>query len=104
MARRDRRVKPVIDDLKNKGQVTTAANLPATTKPGTIGRKRQIRLDTLCNQNKDKNNGFDHDEMKKILSAMPVPVEHVADMETGVYSQFEKWATGEEDWREFWKD
>lgn len=95
-----------VQEMIDKGQVTTAANLPQDSgkKPGTIGKKRAIRLDALCNSHKDKNNGFNHDEMKRILSAMPVPVEHLADMETGMYEEFEAWATGAKDWREFWKD
>lgn len=95
-----------VQEMIDKGQVTTAANLPQDSgkKPGTIGKKRAIRLDALCNSHKDKNNGFNHDEMKRILSAMPVPVEHLADMETGMYEEFEAWATGTKDWREFWKD
>lgn len=97
---------PVVQEMIDKGQVTTATNLPQDSdkKPGMIGKKRAIRLDSLCNSHKDKNNGFNHDEMKRILSAMPVPVEHLADMETGMYEEFEAWATGTKDWREFWKD
>lgn len=93
----------VIEDMKAKGQVTTAANLPAT-KPGTIGIKRGQRIWALINQNKANNNGFNEEEMKKILSALPVPLEHIRDLEMGMYEQVEKWATGQEDWHDFWKD
>ena len=96
----------VIEDLKKNGTVTTASQLPEgyTKKAGSIGWKKARRLDALCSQNKKANNNFTHDEMKKILAEMPVPALHVHDMEEGAYPQFEKWALGEEDWREFWKE
>jgi hypothetical protein len=97
--------KEAVQGMIDNGQLAPASSLPsATRKPGTIGKKRQIRLDSLCNANKEKNNGFNHEEIKKILSALPKPVEHVQDMEESMYQQFEKWANGEEDWREFWKE
>ena len=93
-----------IEDLKKNGQVTTASQLPEgyTKKAGSIGWKKARRLDALCSQNKKANNNFTHDEMKKILAELPVPVLHVHDMEEAMYAQFEKWSLGEEDWREFW--
>ncbi len=96
----------VIEDMKKNGQVTTAANLPegGKKKPGTIGKGRRLRLLGICNTNKAANNGFNYDEIKKILAALPTPVEHIEHMDEGLYSQFEKWATGEEDFREFWKE
>ena len=58
----------VIEDLKKNGQVTTAANLPATTtKPGTIGRKKAQRLYAIANQNK-KTTGFTEEKIKEVLS------------------------------------
>jgi hypothetical protein len=96
--------KEAVQGMIDNGQLKPASSLPATKKPGSIGKKRQIRLDSLCNSNKEKNNGFNHEEIKKILSALPSPVDHVQDMEENMYPQFEKWATGEEDWREFWKE
>jgi phage recombination protein Bet len=93
----------VIEDLKKNGHVTTASTLPEKKK-GTIGKGRRLRLLGICNTNKAHNNGFNYDEIKKILAALPVPVEHIEHMEEGLYPQFEKWAAGEEDFREFWKE
>ena len=72
-------------------------------KPGTIGVKRAKRLYTLISQN-HKNTGFTEEECKKVMSALPVPIEHLRDLELGMYSQFEKWALGEEDYQDFWKE
>jgi hypothetical protein len=95
-----------IEDLKKNGTVTTASQLPEgyTKKPGSIGWKKARRLDALCSQNKKTNNGFTHEDMKKILAELPVPALHVHDMEEGMYSVFEAWALGEKDFREFWKE
>ena len=94
----------VIEDLKKNGQVTTAANLPATTtKPGTIGRKKAQRLYAIANQNK-KTTGFTEEKIKEVLAALPVPLEHLSDLDTGMYEDFEKMCTGEMDWTDLLKD
>ena len=98
--------KAAVQEMVQNGTLKPASALPEgyTKKPGSIGWKKARRLDALCSQNKKNNNGFDHDQMKKILAEMPNPVFHVHDMEEGVYQQFEKWATGEDDFNDFWKD
>jgi hypothetical protein len=95
-----------VEELKKNGQVTTASQLPeaAVKKPGTIGIKKAQRLYTLMSQNKKTNHGFTEEEAKKILTALPAPIEHLRDLENGMYEQFEKWAVGEEDFNDFWKD
>lgn len=94
-----------VQGMVDSGQLKKASDLPpADKKPGTIGEKRAKRLLALCNTNKATNNGFNYDEIKRILQAMPVPAEHLKDMETGIYSQFEAWAEGKEDWRKFWEE
>lgn len=95
-----------VKKMVENGTLKPASALPekAATKPGTIGAKKQIRLDSLCTTNKKNNHGFNHDEMRKILAALPVPVEHIRDMEENMLPQFEKWCTGEEDWNDFWKE
>jgi hypothetical protein len=95
----------VIEDLKNKGQVTTAANLPATTKPGTIGKKRAQRLYSIASQNK-KTTGFTEENIKKILAALyPAWTEyHLSDLEVGKYEWMEKLCTGEENWADYLPD
>lgn len=98
--------KEAVQGMIDKGELKTASQLPAT-KAGTIGEKRRIRLEAMCNSGKEKNNGFNHDEIKKILQGFPAPIgpiEHIKDMPVDLYPQFEKWANGEEDWREFWKE
>ena len=93
----------VIEDLKKNGQVTTAANLPATTKPGTIGKKRAQRLYSIANQNR-KTTGFTEEKIKEVLAALPIPLEHLSDLEVGMYEDLEKMCTGELDWTEYLKD
>jgi hypothetical protein len=96
----------VIEDLKKAGHVTTAANLPATvTKPGTIGKKRAMRLYSIASQNKKKT-GFTEDNIKKVLAALyPAWTEHhLSDLEVGRYDWFEKLCTGEESWADYLPD
>jgi hypothetical protein len=73
------------------------------TKPGTIGVKRAKRLYAIIGQNR-KNTGFGETEMKHILAALPTPLEHLRDLEIGLYEEFEKMATGESDWKQFLDD
>jgi hypothetical protein len=73
------------------------------TKPGTIGIKRAKRIYAIIGQN-HKNTNFTEAELKRFLSALPAPLEHLRDLEIGMYEQVEKWATGEEDFQDFWRD
>ena len=96
----------LFDDPPQKTQSTMEPPAKPTgeeTKPGCIGIKRAKRLYTIISQN-HKNTNFTEEELKKIMASWPVPIEHLRDLELTYYPQFEKWATGEEDWREFWKD
>ena len=95
----------VIEDLKKNGQVTTASNLPTTTKPGTIGRRRAQRLYSIASQNK-KTTGFTEENIKKVLAAMyPDRAEqHLSDLEVGKYEWMEKLCTGEESWADYLPD
>ena len=98
--------KAAVQEMVENGTLKPASELPEGTakKPGTIGIKRGQRIWALINQNKANNNGFSEAEMRKILSALPVPIEHIRDLEMGMYEQVEKWATGEENYQDFWKD
>ena len=98
--------KAAVQEMVENGTLKPASELPEGTakKPGTIGIKRGQRIWALINQNKANNNGFSEAEMRKIMSALPAPIEHIRDLEMGMYEQVEKWATGQEDWQEFWKD
>ena len=89
--------------LFESGQVKTAADLPEGSgkKPGSIGLARAKRLYALTNQNKKSNNGLTEENIKRVLAALPEPVEHLRDLPVVLHDQFEKWCVGEEDWREF---
>ena len=94
-----------IEELKQNGSVTTAAQLPATEakKPGTIGINRAKRLYAIAGQNK-KTTGFTDDDIKKVLAKYPPPIgplEHLRDLPMDLYEVFEKLCTGEEDWKEY---
>ena len=98
--------KAAVQEMVQNGTLKPASALPEGTakKPGTIGLKRAQRVWALINQNKANNHGFNEAELKKILTALPVPIEHLRDLEMGLYEQVEKWATGEDDFNDFWKD
>jgi hypothetical protein len=95
-----------VKEMVKNGDLKPASALPATEpkKPGTIGIKRAQRLYTLITQSKKVNHDFSEAELKKMLSALPVPLEHLRDLDTGMYDIFEKYALGEVDWQDFWKD
>jgi len=98
--------KEAVQGLVDSGQLKPASQLPAT-KAGTIGKGRRLRLLGMCNTNKEKNNGFNHDEIHRIIESWPPPIGpimHIADIPIDLHPQFEKWATGEDDFREYWKD
>jgi hypothetical protein len=95
-----------IDGLFGSGAVTTGDKVPpaAAKKEGVIGSKRAQRLYAMMSQNKDKNNGFNEKECKRILGAMTPPLEHLSDLPLDFQATIENYATGEKDWREFWSD
>ena len=90
-----------VQTLVDNGSVTTASNL---TVPKTIGVKRAQRIYALSTTHKADNYGFDEAAIKKVLAALPRPLEHLRDLETGMYEEFESMATGKTDWREFVED
>jgi hypothetical protein len=94
-----------VQDLFDAKQVQTAASLPEGSgkKPGTIGSKRAQRLYALINQNKVKT-GWSEEEAKRMLQALPNPITSMSDLEAGYYEQFERMATGETDWKQFWEE
>ncbi len=98
----DKNRKDVVQGFVDSGQITTAANLPSA-KPGSIGKKRAQRLYAIANQNV-KTTGFNEDNIKKVLSALPQPLEHLSDLEVAMCETFEKLCTGESDWTELLKD
>ena len=95
--------KAAVQGLVDSGQLKPASQLPTTTKPGTIGNKRAKRLYAIAGQNK-KTTGFTDENIHKVLAALPIPLEHLSDLEVSMYEPFEKFCTGEEDWTELLKD
>jgi len=95
--------KAAVQGLVDSGQLKPASQLPTTTKPGTIGKKRSQRLYAIATQNK-KATGFTEENIKKVLAALPIPLEHLSDLEVGMYETMEKFCTGEADWTELLKD
>ena len=105
---RDNGLRGLFEESAPKPQEPAKTEAPArdtgeATKPGTIGVKRARRLYAIIGQNR-KNTGFGETEMKHILAALPTPLEHLRDLEIGLYGEFEKMATGESDWKQFLDD
>lgn len=94
--------KAAVQGMVDNGTLKPASELPAT-KSGTIGKKRAQRLYAIAGQNA-KTTGFTEDNIKKVLAALPIPLEHLSDLETGMYETFEKLCSGAEDWTEYLKD
>jgi hypothetical protein len=94
----------IFDDAPGKAKAAPAAQTaPAATKPGKIGPKRAQRLYAIRTQN-GKNTGLTEETFKKILLSLPIPVEHLSDLELGMYEMMEKICTGEEDWKNYVDD
>lgn len=94
--------KEAVQGMIDDGKLKPASQLPAT-KAGTIGKKRAQRLYAIAGQNA-KTTGFTEENIKKVLLALPTPLEHLSDLEVAMYETFEKMCTGEEAWEEFLKD
>lgn len=88
------------DSPEVQGMVDSGALRPASQiEKKTIGSKRAQRLYAIANQNKDRNNGFNEEAIKDILGVLPIPLQHLSDLDPGMYEQFEKWAEGKESWK-----
>lgn len=72
----------------------------AATKKGTIGVGRAQRLYALRNQN-EKTTGLTEAKLKELLTKLPIPIDHLRELETGMYATLEQIVTGEEDWRPY---
>jgi hypothetical protein len=92
-----------VQSMVDNGTLKPASQVQAPAKPGTIGLKRAKRLYAIAGQNK-KTTGFTEENIKKVLAALPIPLEHLSDLEVGMYEDFEKFCTGESDWSELLKD
>lgn len=92
---------PVEGKAAVQGMVDSGTLKPASEvqSPKTIGTKRAQRIYALATQNKAKNNGFNEAAIKQILGILPNPLEHLSDLMVDMYEQFEKWATGADDWK-----
>lgn len=94
-----------VQGLVDSGQVVPASQVPVTTKPGTIGKKKAQRIYAIANQNV-KTTGFTEENIKKILAALyPDRTEqHLSELENGKYEWMEKLCTGEEGWADYLPD
>jgi hypothetical protein len=86
---------PSIEQMKQAGVLTTAANLSGAK---TIGLNRARRLYTLRGQNA-KTTGMTEDDIKALLKRLNV--EHLRDLDVKHHELFEKFCTGED---MGWKD
>jgi hypothetical protein len=98
----------IFDDAPPKAKVEENVGTPeptptTATKPGKIGPKRAQRLYAIRGQNW-KNTGLTEAIFKKILLSLPIPVEHLSDLEIGMYETMEKICTGEDDWKNYVDD
>lgn len=89
---------PPKDKVEEKPAAAVATTNTSAAKPGTIGSRRAQRLYAIRGQNA-KNTGLNEETFKKILLALPHPIEHLRDLEIGMYEEFEKICTGEEDFK-----
>lgn len=87
--------KEAVQGMVDSGKLKPASQI----EKKTIGTKRAQRLYTMANQNKDRNNGLNEAKIKEILAVLPTPLEHLSDLEVGMYEKFEAWAEGREDWK-----
>ena len=81
-------------------QTKTEPDPPPAPRKGTIGTKRAQRLYALRRQY-EKQTNLTEDTLKEILSKLPIPIEHLSDLETNMYETFEQIVQGEEDWRPY---
>lgn len=96
-------VSPEIKNLFESGEVKTASQLPPVEgkREGTIGVKAAQRLYSLMTQN-GKKTGLTEELFKEhILSKLPVPLEHLRDLDLGMKGVIERLMTGEDDWQAF---
>jgi phage recombination protein Bet len=70
------------------------------TRQGKVGKKRQVRLWTLMSANKAKT-GLTEKIVHQILDAMEPPIDHLENLDMGMYKTFEDIMTGMEDWKQF---
>ena len=88
-----------VQEMVDRGQLVSASSLNPPPSVKTIGTKRAQRLYTIAGQNA-KSTGLTEANIKKLMSKLPIPIEHLRDLEMGMESTFEKYCTGEENWRE----
>lgn len=95
-----------VQDLFDAGQVKSASSLPAGSdkKPGTIGVREAQKLYMVMNNNKDKTGLTETILKAQVLPNLPIPIEHLRDLETGMVDEFRKFLTGELNWREAFEE
>jgi phage recombination protein Bet len=88
---------PTLDDLKATGAVKPASSVEA---PKTLGKGRAQRLWTLMTHNAKQTGLTQEIVYKEILAKLPVPKQHLSDVEFSMKEFMEKIMTGEVDWRD----
>lgn len=96
--------KAVVEEMIASGQLKPAAEVDTPAKRGSIGPRREQRLYAIMTQSKAKNGNMTKEDVHHILSQLPIPLEHLRDLEMGMEAQFEKWMNGVEDWKAFLND
>jgi hypothetical protein len=87
-----------VGDLFDKPTEKKAEEDPS--KKGKIGVSRAQRLWTIRRTN-EKTTGLTEKTVYEILGKLPVPLQHLSDLDKGMHEQFEKMMAGELDWKQF---
>ena len=90
-----------LQSLFDSGVVTTADKVPAPeNKKGPIGVEAAQSIWILARKN-EKKTGLTEEKIKALLKLLPVPLEHLRDLEQKYVPQFERFARGEDlTWKE----
>jgi len=90
-----------LNSLFDSGVVTTANKLP---EKKTIGTKSAQSIYIMARKN-EKETGFTEPMIKAVLLKLPIPLEHLSDLDPGMYPTFERYARGEDaTWKELLED
>ena len=95
--------KPIegLQSLFDSGVVTTGNNIP---EKKAIGTKSAQSIYIIARKH-EKETGFTEPMIKAVLAKLPKPLEHLSDLDPGMYATFERYARGEDaTWKELLED
>ena len=95
--------KPIegLQSLFDSGVVTTGNNIPDKK---AIGTKSAQSIYIIARKH-EKETGFTEPMIKAVLAKLPKPLEHLSDLDPGMYATFERYARGEDvTWKELLED